>query len=186
MAKITKSVGRENAQSAKSISEDQKFTRRLSYETRGQGKSKSRYAVLRENGRIADIRKLNKRITKEQISNNLKQNNSLYENKIRVRLTNFTEVTVFGNRAPNRSALKAQYVVHAQIEKGKIVTARSDQMMFPLDKKEMKEQAYQRFYGLFSEAVLGDRYDPKAGEDLVAKMGRKVQIREGFVFYKKI
>lgn len=160
----------------------EKFSRRLSYEIRNH----KRYAVLYENGRLADIRRMSKGVTKQEISSNLKKNNSLYENKIRVRLTNFTEVTVFGNRAPRKSVLKAQYVIHAQIEKGKTVTARSDQMAFPLDKKEMKEQAYERFYGLFSEAILGDRYDPKAGEDLVAKMGKQLQIREGYVFYSKI
>ena len=167
---------------ASSPKKKKEFSRRLSYEIRGG----HRYAVLREDGKIADLRRLNKKITKEQISRNLKQNNSLYENKLRVRLTNFTEITVFSNRAPSKSVIKAQYVIHAQIAKGKIVTARSDQMMFPLDKKAMKEQAYHRFYGLFSEAILGDRYDPKEGEDLLKKMSNEVSVREGFVFYRPV
>lgn len=167
---------------AKPQTKNKEFSRRLTYEIRNH----HRYAVLREDGRIADIRRMNKKLTKEQISKNLKQNNSLYENKLRVRLTNYTEITVFSTRAPSKSVIKAQYVIHAQIEKGKIITARSDQMFFPLDKKYMKEQAQQRFYGLFSEAIMGEVYDPKLGEELLAKMANKVSVREGFVFYKKI
>lgn len=138
------------------------------------------FVVAREKGKFVSTRKWSRKDNLQQGKRTFKETGTLYKNVRRVRLVNVVEV-VDTREVVKRPKGKVQYVIKANFGKGKVITARSQQVSqdVPIEKikKEAKENLDMRIGSEFQ-----NQYDSDVGQQLRSNL--KPKITQGVVYYR--
>ena len=138
-----------------------------------------------EHGRIFSRAKWGKDLNLHKAKTIFKTNNTFNRQVKREKLKNVWEVIDERKHArkptPKRSGF-VQYFIEGRLPDGTIITARSQQHSLDYPKRKMRDEAHESFLERLAQAQ-GLPYDAEEGQKALDKLGNKVRMKEGFVYY---
>lgn len=132
-------------------------------------------------GIIISRRRWGKSFRLEKARDIFKKNNTLFKNVKSIRLTNVREFSDF-RKKPVRPKKKVQYFISVDFGKGKIITARSNQVDTDISTKTIKKQAESNL-----NRKISFEFENESDEDVGRRIldMRKPRIKQGFVYYAR-